>query len=329
MPKSHDKHLWLIELNAKAVSMPLYFFLCLILSACANQYNTATMECYSDNDCLSGQSCRSKKGGGSECRGSAISLARTSECQSESDCAYGQSCRSKKGGGTECRASSESKNYNPPKPPPPPPSSRDNAPQITSTGTSVMIAKDLFITNAHVINGCIKIDISGFEAKVKASDSENDLAILEASVNGRYAKLRSQRPMLGEQVVVAGYPLQSLLSGLNVTTGVISGLSGIKGDSRFLQITAPVQSGNSGGPLFDQSGNLAGIIVSKLDAIKIFKTYGDVPQNINFAINVNVLRSFLDAKFITYDIASNEKILSPQIIADKAKDSTFMVRCWE
>ena len=130
-------------------------------------------------------------------------------------------------------------------------------------------------------------------------------------------------------MAVAGYPLRGLLSGFNMTTGNLSSLSGLGGDTRYLQITAPVQPGNSGGPMLDSAGNLMGVVVSKLDAIKLAKITGDMAQNVNFAINVNVLRAFLDANSVDYDSASSDKPLAPTEIAEKARGFTVLVECWK
>lgn len=79
----------------------LFLFLtCLILGGCA--VSNHNMYCQSDINCSAGFSCRSKKGGGTECR--ARPDEHTMSCQSDIDCSAGFSCRSKTGGGTECRA---------------------------------------------------------------------------------------------------------------------------------------------------------------------------------------------------------------------------------
>jgi len=126
-------------------------------------------------------------------------------------------------------------------------------------------------------------------------------------------------------VVVVGFPLHGLLaSEANVTTGTLSALAGIRNDTRFLQITAPVQQGNSGGPLLDQSGNVVGVVVSKLDAVKLAKATGDIPQNINFAINAGVAKSFLDSHSIEYGTGVSTKKLESAEIGAAAKKFTLL-----
>ena len=71
-------------------------------------------------------------------------------------------------------------------------------------------------------------------------------------------------------------------------------------DTRFLQISAPVQPGNSGGPLHDSSGNIVGVVTAKLDALRV----GDIPQNINFAIKTGALCDFLDNSAVPYETAN-------------------------
>lgn len=72
-----------------------------------------------------------------------------------------------------------------------------------------------------------------------------------------------------------------------------------------------------------------GVVVSKLDAIKTAKLTGDIPQNVNFAINANVLRSFLDSNSVDYETASSDRAIPTTAIADKAKSYTVLVECWK
>ena len=82
-------------------------------------------------------------------------------------------------------------------------------------------------------------------------------------------------------------------SASTVTDGIINSLSGIRDDPRVFQISVPVQSGNSGGPLVAQEGNVVGIVVSKLSAVALLKETGGLPQNVNYAVKSNYLLEVL------------------------------------
>lgn len=196
------------------------------------------------------------------------------------------------------------------------------------TGSGFRIARSSIVTNHHVVDGCSRLSVNGVAAQVRSSDARSDLALLNAVLAGPSTSLRAQRLAVGEPVSVAGYPLRGLLSGFNMTTGNLSSLSGMGGDTRLVQITAPVQPGNSGGPVLDSSGNLMAVVVSKLDAVKAAKLTGDIPQNVNFAINGNVLRSFLDANSVNYETANSDKVLATTAIAERAKGFTVLIECW-
>ena len=128
--------------------------------------------------------------------------------------------------------------------------------------------------------------------------------------------------------MVVGFPLHGLLaSEANVTTETVSALAGIGNDTRFLQITASVQSGNSGGPLLDGGGHIVGLIVSKLNALHIAKATGDIPQNINFAIKDTVAKSFLDSQSVEYETGASSKSLASADIGTAAKKFTLLLEC--
>ena len=140
-------------------------------------------------------------------------------------------------------------------------------------------------------------------------------------------KFEQPDPFLNEGVTVAGYPLNGIFSGLAVTNGTISRLSGLKGDTGELQISAPVQPGNSGGPLLDSAGNVIGVISSKLDTIKMANAIDDITQNINFAVAGNALRGFLDAKGVNYNEAGNEREITGVQVAARASAFTVLIEC--
>jgi S1-C subfamily serine protease len=134
----------------------------------------------------------------------------------------------------------------------------------------------------------------------------------------------------GDAATAVGFPLRGVLaSSANVTTGTVSALAGLGDDTRYIQVTAPIQAGNSGGPLLDQSGHVIGIIVSKLDAVKVFRATGDLPQNVNFALHASVARTFLDANSVEYETAPSTRTLSAADVGERAKAFTVVVECWK
>jgi uncharacterized protein len=191
----------------------------------------------------------------------------------------------------------ESLNITPQSPSPKKPSPREPETAATS-GTAFFVSKNgEALTNAHVVEGCQQIRISGAQAHLLARDSKNDLALLATDLHpAQWATLRTSVRQ-GEDIVVYGFPLPGVLSSDgNVSTGNVTALTGLGDDSRFLQISAPVQPGNSGGPLLDRNGNVVGIVVSKLNALSVASATGDVPQNVNFAIKASVALAFLETQ---------------------------------
>ena len=127
----------------------------------------------------------------------------------------------------------------------------------------------------------------------------------------------------GEQIAAFGYPLQGLLSaGGSFTVGNVSALAGRNNDSRHIQISAPVQWGNSGGPVVDQCGNVIGVVVSGLTKVKQGNT-----QNVNFAININILTAFLESHGVPYATEASEEPLQMAELAEKAESISALILC--
>src|SRR5262249_11403161 len=132
-------------------------------------------------------------------------------------------------------------------------------------------------------------------ARLVARDETNDLALLKTDIAAPMVPSFRSGAKVGESISAYGFPLAGLLatSG-NFTVGNITAAAGLRDDSRMLQISAPVQVGNSGGPLLDGSGNIVGVIVGKLNAIEVAAVARDLAQNVNFAIKSAVAVNFLE-----------------------------------
>lgn len=217
------------------------------------------------------------------------------------------------------------------KPPPPKPLKT-----VEQTGTGFVVsASGHIITNYHVVDGCVG-DISANLAgqapsvlRTVSTDEINDLALLQAPKTfDEVAVIRSTAVHPGDTVIAVGYPLHGLLtSDFTVTSGIVSSLSGLLNDTRHLQISAEVQSGNSGGPLLDTSGDVVGVVSSKLNALKMVKATGDLPQNINFAIKTGAMRDFLDNSVVSYKTAEPKLELKTAEIARQARAYTMLISC--
>ena len=173
--------------------------------------------------------------------------------------------------------------------------------------------------------------LSGRQVQV-ASDLINDVAIFQTEKeNDKVAVLRGvPKIKKGEQVAVYGYPLSGLLSAeAKITNGIINSTSGLANDIRYLQFSAPVQSGNSGGPLIDESGAVIGIITATLNP-KYLEMIGSIePQNVNFAIKSSLLIDILEQAGISYTTPNQNQKRTASEIADEADGYTARVLCWK
>ncbi|WP_426410799.1 S1C family serine protease [Bradyrhizobium ganzhouense] len=221
--------------------------------------------------------------------------------------------------------------------PPPAGKTGKGAKNSSGFGTGFVVsAAGHIVTNNHVIDGCseLKGNLTGEAAmvlRVVSSDANNDLALLQAPSTAtfkEFARIRDRSIRSGDSVVAIGFPFHGLLtSDFTVTTGIVSSLSGMRNDSRFLQISAPVQPGNSGGPLFDTTGQIVGVVTGKLDGLRVAVATGSIPENINFAIKTGALRDFLDNSVVPYQTAEPKGELKTTDIAGNARAYTMLISC--
>ena len=206
----------------------------------------------------------------------------------------------------------------------------------TATGSGVVVGRHgEILTNSHVVEDCKSITAQLSSQKPQAAtiiarDQKNDLAILQTQpFPASVAVFRLGAPLrAGDAIVVLGFPLSGILaSTANLSVGIVSALAGLGDDARYVQISAPVQPGNSGGPLLDTSGHVVGIVTAKLNAMRVARFTGDIPQNVNFAIKAEVAQALLDSKNIAYETALSQKQLSSADVGDIARSFTVYIEC--
>ena len=203
----------------------------------------------------------------------------------------------------------------------------NNAIEYTGSGSGIIISTNgVVVTNHHVIKNAQNIDIVvkdnlkvlTYKAKVLATDKINDLALLLIDDNKftRFENipfaLSSTTSEVGTSVFAMGYPLAFYMGEeVKITDGIISSKTGYQGDIVTYQISAPIQPGNSGGPLFDKQGNLIGITNAGItDA-----------QNVGYAIKASYLKNLTDAAPVSISLPSNN-IISELPLTEQIKRLT-------
>lgn len=202
------------------------------------------------------------------------------------------------------------------------------------SGTGFALNSGYVVTNYHVIDNAKFIYIQGikgdFAKKYKATvisvDKYNDLALLQikdGSFNGFGSipyNVKTSVSDVGEEVFVLGYPLTSTMGDeIKLTTGVISSRTGFQGDVSLYQISAPIQPGNSGGPLFDNKGNLIGVVNAKHKGA----------ENVGYAIKTSYLKNLIESSISTSILPSNNKIAGLPLTGKvkNLKNYVFMITC--
>ena len=213
--------------------------------------------------------------------------------------------------------------------PNPPRSASEERPR-RSTGTAFFVTdRGVALTNAHVVDGCISLALGGQPAEIVSVSAAFDLAAIRLSIPEDTTPLPFARRDAGlnSDITIAGYPLHGLLGGLNVSRGSVSSLKGLGGDETSLQISAPVQPGNSGGPVVNRYGGVVGVVVSKLNAVALAEETGDIAQNINFAIRSSLAKVFLSSNGIAFDELDDDNAMLPEAAAKLLQASTSLVEC--
>ena len=196
------------------------------------------------------------------------------------------------------------------------------------TGTCFAIGLNLVTTNYHVVENAQTLVVSGingdkntnYKAEVILTDKYNDLAVMRITdyrfkgFNIKYG-MESNVADIGTEVFVLGYPLTTTMGeDIKLTTGVISSKTGFQGDVSLYQTSAPIQPGNSGGPLFNNKGNLIGIVNAKHKGA----------ENVGYAIKLSYLKNLLDSSNETIPLNSVNTISSLPL-TEKVKAITSCV----
>ncbi len=211
---------------------------------------------------------------------------------------------------------------------------RSNSNNWAGNGSGIIISKlGHIVTNNHVIKDANDIEVEfsvnnenkKFKAEVVQVDKINDLAILRIvddsfqGINSLLYNFKSRSSDVGTKIYTFGYPkaLTGMGKEIKVTEGIISSKSGFDGDITKYQITAPIQGGNSGGPLFDDKGNFIGINSSKFNS--------DETENVNYSIKSSYVMNLIDVLPKSIDLPSSNKLQSLPLTEQIKEISKYVV----
>lgn len=195
----------------------------------------------------------------------------------------------------------------------------------TWTGSAFLIGPQIAATNAHVVEGAGRIaavgDAGAFDVESLVMDESADIALVRIRGCGSPPPV-AFRPGFdlapGEQVYSVGFPMSGFLgAGPQITSGMVAGGLGPANDTRLLQITAPIQPGSSGGPVFDWSGRLVGVAVASLSGA----------QNVNFAVRASLISYLAQSVGVDVSTADDPSPVAPDRILRACRGSIFKLEC--
>ena len=185
----------------------------------------------------------------------------------------------------------------------------------------------IVVTTTGAVESCDRITLDrDTEAEVLATDPAQGIAILRplAALSPiAVAEFQTDIPRLKDAIAVAGYPYNGVLNAPTLTFGTLEDIRDLTGDDRFKRLSVPTQPSNAGGPVFDQSGKVLGMLLPR---------EGDgaqaLPADVQFSLDAEIISGVLDTLNIPAERSSGGDALSPVVLSATAANVTVLVSCW-
>jgi len=201
-------------------------------------------------------------------------------------------------------------------------------------GSGFVISRDGHIlTCAHLVtdkkDATVWISGKRYEADIIKQDVQKDVAILKIRSGGDLTLkalplAKGDKLSMGQDVFAMGFPMSRVLGNApRLTKGLINSTVGLKDNPDQLQVSAEIQPGNSGSPLFNDQKEVIGLITSTLNPLNVMtKSGGLLPQNVNFALKAGPIRIFLEQSGLSRTLSA--QIPNPSSF-EEAKDSVAQI----
>lgn len=182
-------------------------------------------------------------------------------------------------------------------------------------------------TTSEAVQSCGRLTIDGdTDATVLADDPARGIAFVKPG--SAVAPLATARfaltpPRLQSEISVAGYSYEGVLSAATLTFGTLADVKGLRGEPELSRLALNAQAGDAGGPVFDASGNVMGMLMPA-------PTGGQqLPQDVSFALESAALADVARANGLELDTTQNAGVIAPRDLTLAAQGMTVLVSCWE
>jgi peptidoglycan hydrolase-like protein with peptidoglycan-binding domain len=183
------------------------------------------------------------------------------------------------------------------------------------------------LTVSEIANGCSRLTLDGDqEVQVAWSDAERGIAVLRPNtilVPISVAEFQTEQPRLQSEIAVSGFSYEGVLGAPTLTYGQVEDVRGLNGETGVKRLALAAQPGDAGGPVFDQSGHVVGMLLPKPDEGRT------LPASVSLAATVNSLTESLTKAGVTGQSSQGSTQVSPNELNRRASGMTVLVHCWD
>lgn len=183
------------------------------------------------------------------------------------------------------------------------------------------------VTTAEAVASCGRLTVDGdTDADVLAQDADTGLAILKprsALAPLAVAAFDLGTPRLQSEISVAGFSYEGVLSAATLTFGKVADVRGLSGEENLNRLSLKAQAGDAGGPVFDASGNVVGMLLPKPTGAQ------ELPEDVSFALDGDSIATLATQAGVQLTASDRTGSVAPRDLRLAAQGMTVLVSCWE